>query len=121
MSLGNLTESRIGLLAGPEYGGPLSVFVSRRLVVVICDCVDCCIVRNGLLPLGLNALQAGVLAITAAAIAADINFIFSVLLYIIPFTNNILMKTTDQITISQSLLVHSAISNTLQYLFKECF
>lgn len=104
MSLGNLTESRIGLLAGPEYGGPLSVFVSRRLVVVICDCVDCWIFRNGLLPLGLNALQAGVLAITAAAIAADINLIFSVLYNITIYLQIIiLMTTTDQITISQSL------------------
>lgn len=70
MSLGKLTESRIGLLVG------LSVCASRRRVLVICDCVDCWIVRNGLLLplLGLNALQTGALAI-AAAITADMYFI----------------------------------------------
>lgn len=71
MSLGKLTESRIGLLVG------LSVCASRRRVLlVICDCVDCWIVRNGLLLplLGLNALQTGALAI-AAATTADMYFI----------------------------------------------
>jgi hypothetical protein len=55
--------------------------VSRRLVLDFCDCVDCWIVRNGLLPLlGLNALQTGALAI-AAATTADMNFILCSVLF----------------------------------------